>query len=162
MPLDEWLSFEEVTEFVVEQLHCSVGRAEKIVREARAPGEVRTKFLGSFNLRPGALNKGLPDQPTPEELLAFNRDDFFDWLNRYQPKAKEGKIEKRKSKRATAPTLESAMSEFRRSGLPETMDEFEKFGRDKFDITDQDALRNKYRDTYGNPGPGRRRINPRK
>jgi hypothetical protein len=157
MPAPEgWLSFDDASGRVVDHLECSIGKAQAIVNDALASKEVGIKPY-TLNLRPGTLPRQLPTW-----LIIFKEDDFTYWLDQHYPQQKLSTKIKRKSKRATSQLLDKAMAEFRRSGLAETMDEFENFGRDKFDVTDQEALRDKYRDTYGNPGPGRRRINPRK
>jgi hypothetical protein len=168
MPSSEWLSFDEAARIVVNHLYCSIGRAEKIVREARVTGEVRTKLWPGLNLRPGALVRG---QPTPDWLLAFNSEDFLDWLNRtHAPPAHEEAPKQRgnyvQSKTITPDTLSTLWDEYFIGADNPNQEGFVNFGRDR-GFTDRKALRDFYNEKMGRPGPGRRRkksakINPRK
>jgi len=89
----DWLSFEEAVEMVRCRLDVSVGRAQKIIKDAFASGEVRSHHppvlltaddgLVDFNLGPGPLKKRVMSADVTK--LYLSKDDLLDWLNRHHP-----------------------------------------------------------------------------
>jgi hypothetical protein len=61
--------------------NISVGRAEKLVHDAAASGEVRSvdKVVQDFSVRPGRPYK---------KITLSNKDDLIDWLDRHVPQDK--------------------------------------------------------------------------
>ena len=104
---ERWLSIDEAEIAISNREGCSVGRAQKILRDARASGEVRVRNddpvlliaddgIVGMDLRPGAMNKGginLDGQLVSHRLSAtssgdqFSEDDLTGWLNIHHPKA---------------------------------------------------------------------------
>lgn len=80
----EWITFDDATRIVRERLGCSVGRAQKIVRDAKASGEVRLDRPEPAPL-PDLIDEGFVDlavlrqDRSPPKL---SKDDFLDWLRR--------------------------------------------------------------------------------
>jgi hypothetical protein len=83
---EEWVSNPQMVEIVLGRYSMSVGRAEKLVKDAKASGEVRRRRedpllaaddrVIAMNLRPSLLSKPLP-------LPAYySKGDFIDWLGR--------------------------------------------------------------------------------
>src|SRR5262249_40030943 len=103
---EQWLSFQELVELVPSLLpDVSIGRAEAIVKEALASGQVRSRpgrllllsndgIIG-MDLRPGAINKGGEGRGLAVADSKTSKEDFLDWLGRHYPEAKvqtQGKI----------------------------------------------------------------------
>jgi hypothetical protein len=150
------------------------GRALKTARDIAKAGDVpplpiETEWIEDW-VR-GADGKRLPARvrvvdktPRPTYWL---REDFLYLLEHHKapgmkPATGIGKA-RGESKRPTAKLLNQVWAEFEKSEIHRTQAEFVKFGRNEpFRITDQEALRQKYRNCTGNLGPGRRRINRKK
>jgi hypothetical protein len=95
---ERWLTFREAVELVRAHMNASVGRAEAVVKAARASGEVRSDLsrgrdgfllltaddgVVDMNMRPGALDK---NGVVPKLILS--KDDLTDWLSRQPPEKK--------------------------------------------------------------------------
>jgi hypothetical protein len=85
------LSFQEAVEIIKQRLGASTGRSQKVLRDARASGEVRFRpdpnaDYDIFNLPPGTMNKGgvtaVRASDMKEEKLCFSKGDLVDWLDR--------------------------------------------------------------------------------
>jgi hypothetical protein len=155
------LSFTEATRFVIERLNCSIGYAEKIVRDAYASGEVRwaDDSLVNFNLRPGAI-RGRPSA----ELVDLNREDFAGWLGRnHAASAPDPAAGERgnyaPSKKAAPQSLASLWGEYQQHTDNPTQAGFEDFARDK-GINHRKTVREFYSNAMGHPARGRRRNTP--
>jgi hypothetical protein len=76
---ERWISFPQMVEIVRSRYSMSIGRAEKVVKDAIASGEVRrlqdpvllVADDGVVDLRPGPIVRRL-----------YSEDDFLDWLSR--------------------------------------------------------------------------------
>jgi hypothetical protein len=95
---EQWITFDEAAEIVRTHVGGSIGRAQKMAREAQASGEVRIQNtvclwaddgLVGMDLRPGAQEKhGVTRDGTPilhkptQPLLQVSKDDLLDWLTR--------------------------------------------------------------------------------
>ena len=94
---ERWISFPQMVGIVRSRYSMSIGRAEKVVKDAIASGEVRRRpeprsllvyddGALDMNLRPGAINKGgvTPDGKLLVQPLRrlYSEDDFLDWLSR--------------------------------------------------------------------------------
>jgi hypothetical protein len=157
-PPEGSLNLDDVGQLIIERFSCSRGMALSIVRKAHDSGEVQVEAWDPW----GISNPLLFPEFEKHRLLfvRFHRDDFICWLNRYTaPGLKRARRAqgKRQSKQASPQRVAEAWRKFRESGLPVTMADFVQFGRKTFNITDQKVLREKYRETTGNPRPGRPR-----
>jgi hypothetical protein len=92
MPPEQWLSSQQAVEIARNHVKSSIGRAQAIVRDALASGEVRTHRpaapvlltaddgIVGMDMRPGWLK-------ATESPQLINRDDLLDWLDRNHPSA---------------------------------------------------------------------------
>jgi hypothetical protein len=99
-----WLTFHEAVEIITSQCRVSTGKAEAMVREALASGEIRYKPTdGPFlfdgpSLRIQGDDDRQSDHPNLDLLLEENRkswfstEDFSCWLNRKMPSGKSAQI----------------------------------------------------------------------
>jgi hypothetical protein len=129
---ERWLSFQEAVDLFREQLGCSIGLAQSLVRKAHDSGEVRTRHAADhakdpvvllnddgvvgMDMRPGALikcgdGKLLVRDDRPLEARRISKDDLVDWLNR------NVKPQRRKPDRGKKETSEPGPV-----GRPETYD----------------------------------------
>jgi hypothetical protein len=109
MAADKWISIPQMVEIVLSRYPTSIGRAEKLVKDAIAYGEVRPRPEAErdpvllvyddggldMNLRPGAINRGgiLPDGRSLVGRSAgyYSEADFIYWLYQQFDKRKASK-----------------------------------------------------------------------
>ena len=89
MANEQWLSLGEATAFVRARLNCGVGRAQAMIRQALASGEVRKKVGGirlmhddgvvGMHLRSGVQNESGVEESVYSWLLS--KDDLTEWFD---------------------------------------------------------------------------------
>jgi hypothetical protein len=115
MSAEQWISFQQAVKIVRVRLNASIGRAEAVVRAARASGEVRSRpnrdadvvlltaddGIVGMSLRPGAKHR-MEEFTTVVPLSS--RSDLLDWLDRQgpQPKPKPAETKRPQDKRQRA------------------------------------------------------------
>jgi hypothetical protein len=98
MSNEQWITFDDGVQLVRARMDASIGRAEAVMRAAKASGEVRTKYDGvvllnddgamGWNLKPGSTaSGGKPHVITGSGKRLFSRDDLLDWLSRHHTEA---------------------------------------------------------------------------
>jgi hypothetical protein len=156
---EEWLAPDEAMQLIRDCLQTSIGHARALVekaiesREVRVLADAKDTGLRGHEMMYAKMATGMP-----------SKNDLLNWLDRHgllgPMPVREHSQTRRKSKRATPKNLDEAWDAFQQSGCKITMDDFCEFARDKCNITDQEALREKYRDMCGNPTSGPRRRIP--
>jgi hypothetical protein len=157
----KWISEVDAMKQVRERYSCPAGYAFAVVREIVETGSVRPLRIDETD-RKGRDEYGRKFViKVAPHVRCWSREDFLYILDRQQPPTPQRRRKKIPSKSATSPRLNEVALAFRGSGIDPTMKTFVDFGRAQ-GISDQAALREKYRNVYGNPGRGRPLKNRRK
>ena len=110
MTAERWLSFQQAVQVAIHHGGISIGRAEHLVRSAKASGEVRIKKyydpvlltaedgIVGMDLRPGAMKVTADGKELLRGIDQLDGDDLRDWLRRHLSPA----FPKRKGRRYAA------------------------------------------------------------
>jgi len=111
---DDWRNFHFAAKDIKAKLGVSLGKAQAMLRQACASGEVRSQKQPCTTINVGTINEALQTEGPPERIepsewrnreidlmidangcwhsVDVHRDDFGYWLNnQHQPKSEQGK-----------------------------------------------------------------------
>lgn len=95
MANERWLSFDDAVEIIRAHLDASIGRSQKVMRAARASGEIRSDDADLLVLTAddGVVGMDLRPGAKKQNDVRFSHDDLMDWLKRNAPETSVSKAQ---------------------------------------------------------------------